>query len=162
MKTIVSWNAKKAFWKKKYLGPKRPLSSFGPDVVGLRRLVAIVDVGVGVGVVMAGGDGIVAVVEVWGSGRRCWRWWSLQTLRCRSGVWKNDKNGKWKWKWKWSFWQKRGKGSIFEKWPFLGWFSISFWCSFLKNEIQNEIKNEPKMVQKCQPWTTLFDRAYDN
>jgi hypothetical protein len=33
------------------------------DVVGLQRLVALVDVRVGVGVVMAGGDGVVVVVE---------------------------------------------------------------------------------------------------
>jgi hypothetical protein len=37
---------------------------FGPDVVGLRLLVTLVDVGVGVGVVTAHDDGVVVVVEV--------------------------------------------------------------------------------------------------
>jgi hypothetical protein len=46
-----------------HLGPKRPLSSFGPDVVGLQWLVASINVGVGVGVVTADGDGVVVVVE---------------------------------------------------------------------------------------------------
>jgi hypothetical protein len=48
----------------KYLGLKQPLSSFGLVVVGLQRLVALVDVGVGMGIVTAGGDGVVVVVEV--------------------------------------------------------------------------------------------------
>lgn len=63
MKTLVSSKEKKKLEKINYLGPKRCLSSFGPYVVGLRQLVALVDVGVGVGVVTAGGDGVV-VVEV--------------------------------------------------------------------------------------------------
>jgi len=33
-------------------------------VVGLQCLVTLVDVGVGMGVMMAGGDGVVVVVEV--------------------------------------------------------------------------------------------------
>ena len=35
----------------------------GPNVVGLQRLVVLVNVQVGMGVVMAGGDGVVVVVE---------------------------------------------------------------------------------------------------
>jgi hypothetical protein len=50
--------------KKNYLGPKQPLSLFGPDGVGLQQFVVLVDVGMGVRGVMMGGDGVVVVVEV--------------------------------------------------------------------------------------------------
>jgi hypothetical protein len=46
-----------------HLVPKQPLSSFGPDVVGLWWLVASINVGVGMGVMTADGDGVVVVVE---------------------------------------------------------------------------------------------------
>ena len=47
-------------------------------MVGLRQLVALVNVGVGLGVVTVGGDGVVVVVECEGGCRRR-RWWeSLQ------------------------------------------------------------------------------------
>ena len=50
--------------KENNLTKKHPndLLSFGPDVVGLWRLVALVDVGMGVGVVTASGDRVVEVV----------------------------------------------------------------------------------------------------
>ena len=38
--------------------------SIGLDVVGLQQLVVLVDMVVGVGVMMAGGDGVVVVVGV--------------------------------------------------------------------------------------------------
>jgi len=68
MKILVSWKEKKRTWKNKL--PKAQMTSViiwawcGWFVaVGM-----LVYVGVGVEVVMAGGDGVVVVVEVWGRG----------------------------------------------------------------------------------------------
>ena len=77
MKTLVSSKEKKRTWKNNYLGHKQPILSFGPDVVGLQQLVALVDVGVGMGVMTVGGDRVV-VVEVWGR-HHCW-WWCKEKL----------------------------------------------------------------------------------
>jgi hypothetical protein len=68
-------------------------------VVGLQQLVALVDMGVGMGVVMAGGDGVVVVIECEGGCCHRW-WWSLQKgvgaefeqmtkIECENGC-KND------------------------------------------------------------------------
>jgi hypothetical protein len=65
MKTLVSWKKRKELEKINHLGPKQPLSLFGPNVVGLQWLVASVNVGVGMGVVMADSDnGVVVPVVV--------------------------------------------------------------------------------------------------
>jgi hypothetical protein len=125
LQTLVSWKKRKELEKINHLGPKRPLSSFGPDVVGLQWLVASIDVGVGMGVVKADGDRVVVVVEgivVNGGGGLC----------IRAGFKRTIKNEKLKWEWKWWFLWKQGKGLIFQKWSFLGSFLISFWCSFSK------------------------------
>jgi len=42
----------------------KDLSSCGPDAVGLRQSVVLVDEGGGVGVLTVGGDRVVVVVEV--------------------------------------------------------------------------------------------------
>ena len=50
--------------KKKITYGQNDLSLFGLNMVGLQQLVVLVDIVVGMGVVMVGGDGVVVVVGV--------------------------------------------------------------------------------------------------
>ena len=68
--------------KKIYYGPNDG-RLFGLDVVGLQQLVVLVNMVVGVGVVTAGGDGVVVVVGVREGVCRRRRW---QGITHQSGV----------------------------------------------------------------------------